>query len=245
MKMRKSTWLLLVLALAAILLVAGCSPTTPPNGEEPNGEEPTPPPAGGCPTKVKTVVTSLYCGPGKISPNLSILISFDKDIVLLDNNPANWKVTVDRYVPFMADDDLETYKAALTATVDTVAQMSSKTIRITASVKDSFAGTFSAHTPINKPINKPNATFNGLICTENCYKAFVDVIAGANGALDIDYADEAYSDKVKWEYIGGGFPYSDILGNLCSCDISGEACCVACEACATPEPHCPIGTICY
>ena len=46
MKMRKSTWLLLVLALAAILLVAGCSPTpAPPNGEEPNGEEPTPPPA--------------------------------------------------------------------------------------------------------------------------------------------------------------------------------------------------------
>ena len=29
MKMRKSTWLLLVLALAAILLVAGCEPTTP------------------------------------------------------------------------------------------------------------------------------------------------------------------------------------------------------------------------
>ncbi len=235
MKMRKSTWLLLVLALAAILLVAGCSPTTPPNGEEPNGEEPTPPPAGGCPTKVETVVTSLYCGPGKIlankvktiiSPNLSILISFDKDIVLLDNNPANWKVTVDRYVPYYDpgadyDDAEHGFKGAEVLSVDGVVQVSSKLVRITATFKD------------------PEVDFYGLICTEDCYKAFVDAMLGKH---DKKAYAEGYADLIKWEYVGGGYPYSDILGNLCpDCDINGEACCVACEICEPPEEHCPIG----
>ncbi len=61
MKMRKSTWLLLVLALAAILLVAGCEPTTPAPTPPENGEEPTPPPTDKeCPKVVKTEVAKAY-----------------------------------------------------------------------------------------------------------------------------------------------------------------------------------------
>ena len=94
MKMRKSTWLLLVLALAAILLVAGCSPTTPPNGEEPNGEEPTPPPADTkCPEVVKTEVSKLFDPDGRA--NFQIVITFDENIEsTCIQNPANWTIKV-------------------------------------------------------------------------------------------------------------------------------------------------------
>ena len=224
MKMRKSTWLLLVLALAAILLVAGCSPTTPPNGEEPNGEEPTPPPAGGCPTKMETVVTSLYCGTGVTGKaDFSILISFDKDIVLLDNNKDHWEVKVDRYVPYKKDGKSTTYKfkEPVKADIVEVTQPGSKLVKITATFKD------------------PEVGFYGLICSQDCYEAFVDVLAPDGG-----YADKAYADKITWEYKGGNYPYADILGNPCpDCTIKGEACCQACEECV-PEPGCPIGTIC-
>jgi len=96
MKMRKSTWLLLVLALAAILLVAGCSPTTPPNGEEPNGEEPppTPPPTDKeCPEVVKTEVSKLF--DPEDDANFQIVITFNEDFdSSCIENPAFWTITV-------------------------------------------------------------------------------------------------------------------------------------------------------
>ena len=98
MKMRKSTWLLLVLALVAIFLVAGCTATTPPNGEEPNGEEPTPPPADKeCPEVVKTEVSKLYVAdPTDLTkPNFQIKITFDENInSSCIENLAKWAITV-------------------------------------------------------------------------------------------------------------------------------------------------------
>ena len=96
MKMRKSTWLLLVLALAAILLVAGCAPTTPGNGdEEPgNGE---PPADKACPKVVKTEVSKLYVAdPTDLTkPNFQIKITFDENInSSCIENLAKWAITV-------------------------------------------------------------------------------------------------------------------------------------------------------
>lgn len=217
--MKKSLWLLLAItALIAVFAVAGCQPTSPepsPTASPTPTVAPTTPPADYCPTTVETVVTSLYCDISntEVSPNLSILITFDKDIVLLDDNEANWKVTVDRYVPYDGDDG--PYEATLNAEVFDIEQVSSKLIRITATVVD--------------------GDFYGLICTESCYEKFVEDVLG-------EEPTEGYADTVTWAYIGGGFPYSDILGNLCpDCDISDEACCVACETCEEPEEHCPIG----
>lgn len=96
MKMRKSTWLLLVLALAAILLVAGCAPTTPGNGdEEPGNGEPTADKA--CPKVVKTEVSKLYVAdPTDLTkPNFQIKITFDENInSSCIENLAKWAITV-------------------------------------------------------------------------------------------------------------------------------------------------------
>jgi len=97
MKMRKSTWLLLVLALAAIFLVAGCAPNTPPtNGEEPNGEEPptTPPTDKECPKPVSTVIGSTY----EYDKNYNVTkltITFNEPITSgCIEDPAKWEIVV-------------------------------------------------------------------------------------------------------------------------------------------------------
>ena len=93
MKMRKSTWLLLVLALAAILLVAGCAPTTPGNGdEEPGNGEPTPPPADKeCPEVVSTVVSKI----SEANANLKIVITFNENIESsCIEDSSNWDIVV-------------------------------------------------------------------------------------------------------------------------------------------------------
>ena len=236
MKMKKSTWLLLVLALVAIFLVAGCTATTPPNGEEPNGEEPPPtPPADYCPdiAKIKTVVTSLYCGTdGEYADkaSFSILISFDEEIVLLDTNPDNWKVEVDRWVHYKVGDVLKKYEPQnIGAEVKSVEQVGTNSIRIEATVVDP-----------NTDGILGNNNFYGLICGETCYKTFVDLIE--EEAVPVT---DFYVDFVSWEYTGTAYPYTDGLGNPCpdACLIKGGACCAVCEECEEepPAPPCPPG----
>jgi len=232
--MKKTTWLLLAISLVAMLLVAGCAPTTPKPTASPTPTPtatPTTPPSNYCPTTVETVVTSLYCGTDpnyaesasaeNVKASFSILISFDKDIVLLDDNETNWEVTVDRYVPYKDANNkskIHEFKDKEAKVIE-VKQVGTKLVKITATITD---------------ING----FNGLICGQDCYEVFVDLIT------DASYADTAYADKIAWKYKGGNYPYTDILGNPCpDCTIEGEACCQACEECV-PEPGCPIGTIC-
>lgn len=256
MKMKKSTWLLLVLAIAAIFLVAGCAPTGPAPDEDENGEEPipTPPPANYCPdiTKIKTVVTSLGCAEAVVDANggnfivaavdgsiceegvFSILITFDENIILLDENPAHWTVTVDRWVHYKdADGDLQKYEPQnIPASVLLVEQVGANSIRIYAGVIDDGTNA----TP-NVPLDPP--FFCGLICDEACYETFVGLIDGAEPIEDY------YVDLVSWEYTGTAYPYVDELGNTCpdACLIEGEACCAACEECEEepPAPPCPPG----
>ncbi len=96
MKMKKSTWLLLVLAIAAIFLVAGCAPTGPaPTPPDENGEEPppTPPADTKCPEVVKTEVSKLFDPDGRA--NFQIVITFDENIEsTCIQNPANWTIEV-------------------------------------------------------------------------------------------------------------------------------------------------------
>jgi len=249
MKMRKSTWLLLVLALVAIFLVAGCAPTTPPNGEEPNGEEPPPtPPADYCPSidpnDIKTVVTSLYCGTDETykedngaEASFSILISFDEEIVLLDTNPDNWKVEVDRWVHYKVGTELKKYEPQdIEAKALEVEQVGTNSIRILATVEDDGTNA----TP-NVTLTSP---FYGLICGETCYKEFVDLIV-VGGEAAAEAIKDFYVDFVSWEYIGTAYPYTDGLGNTCpdACKIKGGVCCTACETCppAPSTPPCPPG----
>lgn len=256
MKMKKSTWLLLVLAIAAIFLVAGCAPTGPAPDEDENGEEPipTPPPANYCPdiTKIKTVVTSLGCAEAVVDANggnfivaavdgsiyeegvFSILITFDENIILLDENPAHWTVTVDRWVHYKdADGKLQKYEPQdIPARVLLVEQAGANSIRI-------YAGVIDDGTNATPNTNVELATpFCGLICDEACYEAFVGLIA------DAEPIEDYYVDSVSWEYTGTAYPYVDELGNICpdACLIKGEACCAACEECEEPSvPPCPPG----
>lgn len=96
MKMRKSTWLLLVLALAAILLVAGCAPTGPaPTPPDENGEEPPPtPPADTAAPKVVKTMVSRVLDPAEVGW-FKITIVFDEDIYSpCAENPNNWEIRV-------------------------------------------------------------------------------------------------------------------------------------------------------
>lgn len=96
MKMKKSTWLLLVLAIAAIFLVAGCAPTGPaPTPPDENGEEPppTPPADTACPKVVNTRVSKLFDPDG--AANFQIVITFDEDFnSSCIQNPALWTIAV-------------------------------------------------------------------------------------------------------------------------------------------------------
>lgn len=234
MKMRKSTWLLLVLALAAILLVAGCSPTTPPNGEEPNGEEPTPPPADKeCPKVVSTVVSKMYAWEaGK--PNFKITITFDENInSQCADNPTNWLITITNPLTSRADKRFLTTDTTSTDATGEITitdiDISGKTIVIEAEAVE--------------------YDFYGLICSPADASRYYTTVFGDNEAYwedgvlpddpdatpkySIDYADE-----ICWK-LSNNCVVSDELGNGC-CGYDGCACCVepVCEEC---EEYCPMG----
>jgi len=88
--MKKTTWLLLALSLVAMLLVAGCAPTTPKPSPSPSPTvAPTPTP-GVAPKVVKTMVTK-----GQGDGEFKITIVFDKDVYSsCAENWRNWTVRV-------------------------------------------------------------------------------------------------------------------------------------------------------
>ena len=228
MKMRKSTWLLLVLALAAILLVAGCSPTTPPNGEEPNGEEPTPPPADkDCPKVVKTVVSKIYDTTGT-GQNFQIKITFNEDFnSSCIENPASWTIEV-------ANPD----RAGTPTVTKQIITVDGKVVTVKARVEEDVEYKVKYETDEGRETEIFNYTFPGLICNK------ADAEAYAKGyENDEDWevvsstpAEPTYADKVTWKLECAVY---DDLGNVC-CDFEGEACCVEpyCEEC--PEDWCDL-----
>ena len=221
MKMRKSTWLLLVLALAAILLVAGCSPTTPPNGEEPNGEEPTPPPADkDCPKVVKTVVSKIYDTTGT-GQNFQIKITFNEDFnSSCIENPASWTIEV-------ANPD----RAGTPTVTKQIITVDGKVVTVKARVEEdvTYKVTYIGEDGVTSLQGiKP---FYGLICNKADAKAYAAGYTLPDGAILVSStpAEPTYADKVTWKLDCAVY---DDLGNVC-CEYEGEACCVEpyCEEC--------------
>ena len=229
MKMRKSTWLLLVLALAAILLVAGCSPTTPPNGEEPNGEEPTPPPADKeCPEVVKTVVSKIYDKTGD-GPNFQIKITFNEDFnSSCIEDPASWTIEV-------ANPGRVTYPLPIGAT-DLNITVDGKVVTVKARVEEDVEYKVKYETDGGIRETKPfEYTFPGLICNKADAEAYAEGYENDTDwnkdweVVSSSVPEPTYADKVTWKLDCAVY---DDLGNVC-CEYEGEACCVEpyCEEC--------------
>jgi hypothetical protein len=230
MKMRKSTWLLLVLALAAILLVAGCSPTTPPNGEEPNGEEPTPPPADKeCPKPVKTVVSKIYDTTGK-DQNFQIKITFNEDFnSSCIEDPASWTIEVEN-----------PDRAGTPTVTKQIITVDGKVVTVKARVEEAvtYRVKYETETETETKTKTETKTFPGLICNKADAEAYATGYTLPEGAILVSStpAEPTHADKVTWKLECAVY---DDLGNVC-CDFEGEACCVEpyCEEC--PEDWCDL-----
>lgn len=232
MKMRKSTWLLLVLALAAILLVAGCSPTTPPNGEEPGNGEPTPPPTDKeCPKPVKTVVSKIYADDPATDANFQIKITFNEDFnSSCIEDPKSWTIKVEN--PDRATTSIDA--TDLDITVD------GKVVTVKARVVEDVAYKLTYIDENGAGSLQDTKPFYGLICNKADAKAYA--AAGytlPEGAILVSStpAEPTHADKVTWK-LEECAVYDD-LGNVC-CEYEGEACCVEpyCEEC--PEDWCDL-----
>ena len=230
MKMRKSTWLLLVLALAAILLVAGCSPTTPPNGEEPGNGEPTPPPTDkACPKVVKTVVSKIYADDPASDANFQIKITFDENInSSCIENPASWTIEV-------ANPERSTSPIGAT---DLDINVDGKVVTIEARVEEAVEYKLTYIGEGGAASLQGIKPFYGLICNKADAKAYAAGYTLPDGAILVSStpAEPTYADKVTWKLECAVY---DDLGNVC-CDFEGEACCVEpyCEEC--PEDWCDL-----
>lgn len=95
--MKKTTWLLLALSLVAMLLVAGCAPTTPKPTVSPTPTAtvaPTPTPDEECPEVVSpggTVVSKI----SEANANLKIVITFNENIESsCIEDSSNWDIVV-------------------------------------------------------------------------------------------------------------------------------------------------------
>ena len=223
MKMRKSTWLLLVLALAAILLVAGCAPTTPGNGdEEPGNGEPTPPPTDkDCPKVVKTVVSKIYDKTGD-GPNFQIKITFNEDFnSSCIEDPASWTIEV-----------ANPGRAGTPTVTKQIIAVDGKVVTVKARVEEDVEYKVKHETDDGNRETKPfKYTFPGLICNKADAKAYAAGYTLPDGAILVSStpAEPTYADKVTWKLECAVY---DDLGNVC-CDFEGEACCVEpyCEKC--------------
>lgn len=246
MKMRKSTWLLLVLALAAILLVAGCEPTTPAPTPPENGEEPpptTPPADKECPKVVKTVVNNLYeSDPGWFK----ITITFDEDIYsACAENPDNWTIKVKNsgrqnkeIGAFVGESIIVGNKIIMYAYVGEPVDYKVK--------YENVEGDKAIFAPQDVP-------FLGLICSEDDADRYATNYEGATyggeewdelwDVISSNVAAPTAADLVTWG-LKEGCAIFDVLGNTC-CEYSGSACCIEpyCEEC--DEGCLFTGGVCY
>lgn len=241
MKMRKFTWLLLVLALVAIFLVAGCTATTPPNGEEPNGEEPPPTPTDKeCPEVVKTEVSKLYVAdPTDLTkPNFQIKITFDENInSSCIENLAKWAITVantDRVgtptvtkLDVDVDGKIVTVKARVVETG--IAPTTYELVELPEDWEEFtvLADAIAAAQAVVDVVNgySTSELFYFLGAYAELYGVLLDALEAAEAALaTADAADDAGALAGLNAAYGLCAVY-DERGNVC-CDYEGEACCV-------------------
>lgn len=231
--MKKTTWLLLAISLVAMLLVAGCAPTTPTPTASPTPTPtvaPTTPPADKeCPKVVSTVVSKIYAMTTS-DANFKITITFNEDVYTqCADNPANWAITISNPLTSRADKRwLGT--AGLTAPADAT-QIGNVTIK-TITIKDNKI--------IIEAIALDNG-FYGLICSPTDASSYYKTVFTGNplywDGVDPKYSID-YADEICWE-LKNSCVISDELGNGC-CGYSGCDCCVepVCEEC---EEYCPMG----
>ncbi|HSV31167.1 MAG TPA: hypothetical protein VLH40_03980 [Atribacteraceae bacterium] len=222
-------------------------------GSDPD-PDPPPPPVDKCPTTwttavASTVVEAVYGDVACPLGGIEIIITFDKEIILMDDIETNWLVQVDRLISFYSGGVAYTEEVFdIPATVTAVEQFGSSSIRIRATVEQQpwLEAGFGPD---------PGWWFCGLICDEASYALYLR-LANLNAGWDpadplpnppiyTAHAD-IWADQVFWEYAGTGFPVADADGELCAglCDIKGDACCVVCPECPEPIDWCPIGEVC-
>jgi len=271
--MKKSLWLLLVVAaLIAVFAVAGClQGTTPEEPTEP--EEPTTPtPTDYCPTTTTTTLQKIYNSSEYTDTDgiaYKLYIQFDQPVFIQDlacyTDPANWTVTVSRYVPFKYYDSTSgpgawksaVYKTTLSSngnidtgtariTVESVSfGTDSKTLTVTFTIDDPGTPALTGYTPIaGAGDSDDTGNYYGLICSEADYNAFIGEFDDDGNVAATDGSH--YADVVSWSFDGTnvcGVVY-DAQGNACVdlCELSGSLCCEVtyCEECVE-VPNCPIG----
>lgn len=247
--MKKSLWLLLVVAaLIAVFAVAGCMQGTTPSEEEETPPPTTTPADTACPQVVSTTVSKLYSAQYGYQ-QFQIKITFDEEIYPAScvYDPANWYIKIENSIPWVLDSDIDgiyddgagTYTRKLDTagksgytkaiTINSISiSTDKKSIIVKASVTDDWRSN-------NDGDNDP---FEGLICSLADINRFLN---SEDKADDEDYAKNSsatyYADKISWQLTGCAI--ADVVPNVC-CTFSGNDCCdePVCETCVE---YCPLG----
>ena len=262
MKMRKSTWLLLVLALAAILLVAGCSPTTPPNGEEPGNGEPTPPPTDKeCPkvvVKSTTVADGYWALLGPVGGYFTKLtVTFNEPITSnCIEDPNRWDITVKnsgrRDTEITESENLVNILGVELSADGKKADVYFRVWEPLSYVVKDVVYQIDGESDIAEGVFPVEDEFVGLICSEDEAKDYATpsneaIILAAALPVDSEILSYTlvsgpgapkYADAVEWKL--KDCVVADELGNAC-CDYSGSVCCIE-TTCAECEEGCTWGS---
>jgi hypothetical protein len=247
--MKKSLWLLLVVAaLIAVFAVAGCMQGTTPEEETTTPPPTTTPADTACPQVVSTTVSKLY-STDEGYKQFQIKITFDEEISPASciYDPANWYIKIENSIPWVLDDDVDGvyndaagtyarkldtagksgYKNAITIKSVSIST-DKKSIIVKASVTDDWQA-------LNDGDKDP---FEGIICGLADIDRFLN---SEDIAKTKDYAKNSsatyYADKISWQITGCAI--ADVPGNVC-CTFSGNDCCdePVCETCVE---YCPLG----
>lgn len=262
--MKKSLWLLLVVAaLIAVFAVAGCMQgTTPEEPAEEPAEEPTP--TDYCPTSTTTTLQKIYSDG---SYTFKLYIKLDQPVFIQDlscyENTNYWTVSVSRYAPFKYYYDgawkSAVYKTTLSSyspsdtsgsarvTIENVDfnETDSKTFVVTFTIADAGDAAATGYKSI-ATYGDLDGTYDGLICSEVDYSNFIATFNDPDG-YDIAATDGTkYADVISWSFNGTNYcgVVQDAQGNDCTtfCEFEGSLCCEVtyCEECVE-TPNCPIG----
>ena len=269
--MKKTTWLLLALSLVAMLLVAGCAPTTPAPTESPSPTPtvaPTAPPVDDeCPKPVSTVIGSTYDkDEGYV---IKLTITFNEPITSgCIEDPSKWDIIVknsDRQDTELTEPDQVKILGVELST-------DNKKAYVYATVKESNLNyvvsdvVYTVNDVVYVADGKytiRNRDFKGLICSEDDAKDYAtpdnedvwDVIPGVdvcrvlgsydgdkNAIISFDVDHGPKTPKVA-DVVEWKLKNCVVSDELgnACCDYSGSACCLE-PTCATCEEGCPLGS---